>query len=280
MAYFQALGTGPISFVDANQSQQELPLSSVFFSANGVDASAAPLFGENASATPTNASILTALLPQLVSQGFLAAGTQTVTPAAMTATAVQAGTMGNSITVQFASPSASAGTVAVTVTATEVYTGLTMTAGALATALGNGPTTATGLVYLLTESTDGEIPEQVSTPMGPDTSFQFSVPEAADNTKTAFTLAATNSSDAADANLLGITIAPDTSNPLTAFALTVSWTKTETVSLASLLTTSTNPFSYLVTFSGTSGPLPVAGTVTLGGGNTTTTASANIYASS
>jgi hypothetical protein len=116
--------------------------------------------------------------------------------------------------------------------------------------------------------------------MGPDTSFQFSVPEAADNTKTAFTLAATNSSDAADANLLGITIAPDTSNPLTAFALTVSWTKTETVSLASLLTTSTNPFSYLVTFSGTSGPLPVAGTVTLGGGNTTTPASANIYASS
>jgi hypothetical protein len=278
MAYFQALGTGPISFVDANQSQQELPLTSVFFSPNGVDASAAPLFGDNAAATPTNAAILTALLPRLVSQGFLAAGAQAVTPAAMTATAVQAGAMGNSITVQFASPSASAGTVAVTVTATEVYEGLTMTAGALATALGETQATATGLVYLLTESTDGQIPEQVSTPMGPDMSFHFAVLEAADNTKTAFTLVPTTV--AADASLIGVTIAPDASNPLTAFTLTVSWTKTATVSLASLLSNSTNPFAYLVAFSGTSGPLPVAGKVTLGGGNATTQASANIYASS
>jgi hypothetical protein len=276
MAYFQALGTGPISFVDANQSQQELPLTSVFFSANGVDASAAPLFGDNASATPTNAAILTALLPRLVSQGFLAAGAEAVTPPAMTATAVQAGAMGNSITVQFASPSASAGTVAVTVTATEVYTGLTMTAGALGTALGNGPTTATGLVYLLTESTDGQIPEPGS--VGLNTSSQFPVQEAADNTRTAFTLVPTTV--AADASLLGVTIAPDASNPLTAFTLTVSWTKTATVSLASLLTNSTNPFSYLVAFSGTSGPLPVAGKVTLQNGAGVKQASANIYASS
>jgi hypothetical protein len=276
MAYFQALGTGPISFVDANQSQQELPLTSVFFSPNGVDASAAPLFGDNAAATPTNAAILTALLPRLVSQGFLAAGTQAVTPAAMTATAVQAGAMGNSITVQFASPSASAGTVAVTVTATEVYEGLTMTAGALGTALGETQATATGLVYLLTESTDGQIPEPGS--VGLNTSSQFPVQEAADNTRTAFTLVPTTV--AADASLLGVTIAPDASNPLTAFTLTVSWTKTATVSLASLLTNSTNPFAYLVAFSGTSGPLPVAGKVTLGGGNATTQASANIYASS
>ena len=276
MAYFQALGTGPISFVDANQSQQELPLTSVFFSPNGVDASAAPLFGDNAAATPTNAAILTALLPRLVSQGFLAAGAQAVTPAAMTATAVQAGAMGNSITVQFASPSASAGTVAVTVTATEVYEGLTMTAGALGTALGETQATATGLVYLLTESTDGQIPEPGS--VGLNTSSQFPVQEAADNTKTAFTLVPTTV--AADASLLGVTIAPDASNPLTAFTLTVSWTKTAIVSLASLLTNSTNPFAYLVAFSGTSGPLPVAGKVTLGGGNPTTQASANIYASS
>ena len=276
MAYFQALGTGPISFVDANQSQQELPLTSVFFSPNGVDASAAPLFGDNAAATPTNAAILTALLPRLVSQGFLAAGTQAVTPAAMTATAVQAGAMGNSITVQFASPSASAGTVAVTVTATEVYEGLTMTAGALGTALGETQATATGLVYLLTESTDGQIPEPGS--VGLNTSSQFPVQEAADNTRTAFTLVPTTV--AADASLLGVTIAPDASNPLTAFTLTVSWTKTATVSLASLLTNSTNPFAYLVAFSGTSGPLPVAGKVTLQGGAGVKQASANIYASS
>jgi hypothetical protein len=194
----------------------------------------------------------------------------------MTATAVQAGAMGNSITVQFASPSASAGTVAVTVTATEVYEGLTMTAGALGTALGETQATATGLVYLLTESTDGQIPEPGS--VGLNTSSQFPVQEAADNTKTAFTLVPTTV--AADASLLGVTIAPDASNPLTAFTLTVSWTKTATVSLASLLTNSTNPFAYLVAFSGTSGPLPVAGKVTLGGGNPTTQASANIYASS
>jgi hypothetical protein len=277
MAYFQALGTGPISFVDANQSQQELPLSDVYITPNGVDASASPLFAANAAATPTNASILTALLPQLAAQGFLAAGTKAVAPPAITAAAVQPGAMGNSITVQFASPAASAGTVTVTVKATEVYTGLTT--GTLVTALGKSQDSATGLVYLASDPTKVQMPEQLSALASPDTVFPFIVPEAADPTKPAFTLAA--ATVAADASLIGIAIAPDTSSdPPAAFALTASWTKTATVSLASLLTAATNPFSYLVTFSGTSGPLPVAGKVALTGGGAATPASASIYPSS
>lgn len=255
MAYYSATGTSPVSFVDGNQNQQEIPLNEVFFTPNGVDASSWPLFGANAALVP-------ALLAQLVAQGVLSASTAPASPPAMTATAAQAGPMGNSITISFSSPSPTAGTMTMKVTANEVYPGLTP--ATLSAALGSSAAAADGLVYVSDPGT-GEMPEKFTGAIGGGPNFDLAVPEAADNTKTAFTLAATSTTDAAAAQLIQIAIVPDSSATPTTFTLTASWTKTATgVTLASLATT--NPYGYLVAFNGQSGPLPAAGSITLKGG--------------
>ena len=255
MAYYSATGTGPVSFIDGNQNQLEIPLNEVFFTPNGVDASSWPLFSANAAMVP-------ALLAQLVSQGAISAGTLPAAAPSLTATAVQAGPEGNSITISIASPSAAAGTITMTVTATEVYPGLTP--ATLAAALGSSAATSEGLVFVSDPGTSG-MPDHFSGSIGAGPAFDLAVPDASDNTKNAFTLAATDQSDAAGAQLIHIAIVPDSAPTPTTFTLTASWTKTATgVALSSLATT--NPFAYLVAFSGQSGPLPGAGSVTLKGG--------------
>ncbi|HEY2858160.1 MAG TPA: hypothetical protein VGJ21_07070 [Terracidiphilus sp.] len=255
MAYYSATGTGPVSFLDGNQSQQEIPLNEVFFTPNGVDASSWPLFAANASVVP-------ALLAQLVAQGAISAGTLPASPPTLTVTAVQAGPSGNSITLSIASPSAAAGTVTITVTATEVYPNLTP--GALAGAIGSSAATAEGLVYVSDAGTGG-MPEAFTGAIGAGPDYNAAVPDASDGTKNAFTLAATDTSDDAGAQLIHIKIEPDSSPTPTTFTLTASWTKTASgVTLSSLATT--NPLSYLVSFSGQSGPLPAAGSIKLKGG--------------
>jgi hypothetical protein len=255
MAYYSATGTGPVSFLDGNYSQVEIPLNEIFFTPNGVDASSWPLFGANSSLVP-------ALLAKLVSQGAISAAALPAAAPSMTATAVQAGPSGNFITITFASPSAAAGTVTITVTSTEVYAGLTP--ATLGAALGLSAATAEGLVYVSDSGTNG-MPEKFSGFIGGGPDFDFAVPDASDNSKNAFKLAATDHSDAAGAQLIHIAIVPDSAPTPTTFTLTASWTNTASdVTLASLETT--NPCAYLVTFSGPSGPLPAAGSITLKGG--------------
>jgi hypothetical protein len=269
MAYYSVAGTGPVSFVDGNQNQREIPLNEIFVTPNGVDASSWPLFSANATLIP-------ALLAQLVSQGAISASTAPASPPAMTATAVQPGPMGNSITISFSSPSAAAGTVTITATATEVYAGLTP--ATVGTTLGSTPAAAEGLVYLSDPGT-GEMPDNFAGFVG-GAGFDIAVPQASDNTKTAFTLAATSQTPAADAPLVHIAIVPDSAPTPTTFTLTASWTKTATgVTLSSLATT--NPYEYLVTFSGPSGPLPAAGSIKLkGGADPATPASASLLSAS
>lgn len=276
MAFYQAIGTGPVSFLDENENQQELPLSAIYFAPGGVDASSSPLY------TTQNQPVIGALLQLMVAEGYLAPGTLSVTPASMTLTAAQAGPMGNSIAVKFATPSIAAGTVSVTVTATEVYEGLTP--ATILTTLGTTAATASGLVYV--ESGSGDMPGAVSSsPVGAAPGLDLAVKDAGD-ANTAFTLVATSTSDATDAELINITVTPDGTPTPSTFTLTVSWTKSTAspVSLASLLTS--NPFSYVVSFGGSAGPLPSAGTVTLQGGaaasgsNPAVAASASILAGS
>lgn len=273
MAIYQALGAGPVSFLDGNQNQQELPLSAVFFTANGLDASASPLN------TAANQAVITALLQQMAAQGYLSPGAQPISPPSLEITALQAGPMGNSISVVFSNPSTSAGTIDIEVTATEVYPGVTP--ATLHEALGTSAATATGLVYFV--SGNGNMPEALTKTIG--AGFELAVPEAADTTITAFTIAATNQSDAAEADKVTITVAPASGANPTSFTLTASWSATATgVTLQSLL--NTNPFAYLVSITGQSGPLPAAGTVTLKGGaaasgaNPAVAASASVLASS
>jgi hypothetical protein len=273
MAIYQALGAGPVSFVDENLNQQELPLSAVFFTANGLDASSSPLN------TAGNQAVISALLKQMAAQGYLAPGSQPLSPPTLEFTAAQAGPMGNTISIVVSNPSPSLGTVDIEVTATDVYSDLAP--GALAAALGTSAATATGLVYFVSGSGNMPAGGSKTIPAG----FEVSFLELTDATATAFTVAATNQSDAADAEKVTVAVALGSGASPTTFDLTVSWSAPATgVTLASLLTT--NPFAYLVTVTGQSGPLPAAGTVTLTGGKAATgsdpavAASASLLASS
>ena len=267
MAYYSIAGTGPVSFLDVNQNQLEIPLNKIFVTPNGVDASSWPDFD-------TNKTLVPALLAQLVSQGAISPLTAPATPPSLTATAAEVGTGGNSITISFANPSPALGTVDITVTAKEVYKDLTpMNIGAT---LGTTAAAAEGLVYL-SDAGLGDMPGTVTAAkIGAGPAFDLAVPEV-DITKTAFTLAATSQAPAADAPLITIDIVPDAGAPPTTFTLTASWTKTQPgVTLSSLTTEATNPFVYLVTFSGQSGPLPAAGSITLKGGTAAKPASASL----
>jgi len=268
MAYCQAQGTSPVTFVDANQSQQQLPLSEIYFTPGGVDASMAPLYSGNSTASPTNKAILDVLLSRLVSEGYLAPGTSSLS---MTIAAVQAGALQYAISVSFANPT-DTGAVDVTVSATQTVTGVTP--GGLTAILGSTASASTSLAWV-SGTENAKMPANVSQKaIGASLAV-----EAADNSETAFTLETTL--PGSDAQLVEATLAQDVSG--TTYTVTLSWTKTATaITMASLL--SQNPFSYLVTVSGVSGPPPASGTVELTGGaaasgaSPAVPASANLYA--
>jgi hypothetical protein len=253
---YQALATGPISFLDANSAQREIPLSSIYFDANGPNASIWLDVGSNSS----NTALVNALLAQLAAQNLLTPGTQTTPIPALAITATEPGATGNVIQVTISNVSTSTGTMSMLVTATEVYPGLTT--ATIADALGTSTATANGLVYL--QSNDNQPPAAVNNqPLG--AALTYTVMQAANAADPAFVLAATDTTDAADAANISITVAPDPL-PATTFTLTVSWSKAvNDVTLSTLKTA--NPFGLLVTFNvPTDGPLPGPGTVTLQGG--------------
>ena len=271
MANFQALGTGPVSFVDTNQNQQEIPLSAISFGPNGVDGSAWPGYS-------ANQNLVDALLKQMVSEGFLIRGTQSAPVESMEITAAATGSNGNGISVTFSNPSPTAGTVDVAVQATEVYPGLTSTS--IAAALGTSAATANGLVFL--QANNNQMPINFTgSIVGP--SFTLVVPDAASDAAGAFTLAATDQS-----YTIHVAVALDEPPPVSGptFTLTVTGSKSAAgQTLTALETSATNPFKTLVTFSGpASGPLPAAGTVTLAGGapassTSATAAQAEVFSS-
>ena len=264
---YQALATGPIAFLDANSAQQEIPLSAIYFDSNGPNASSWPNYGANAGA---NEPLIKALLKQLAAQGVLTQGAQTTPTPALTVTATETGAAGNFIQGTISNVSATAGTMTMLVSAAEIYPGLTT--ATLGDAIGTSAATATGLVYLQTN--DNEPPAAVNN-QALGAGLTCTLPQAADATKTAFVLAATDAADAADAANIAITVAPDPL-PATTFTLTAAWKKSvNDVTLAMLTTAATNPFGLLVTFTGPAGgPLPGPGTVTLQGGAAATSSPA------
>jgi hypothetical protein len=272
MAY-QALATGPISFLDANSNQQEIPLSAISFGPNGPDASSWPNY-------PANSGLIKQLLQQLVSQGLLTPSIPPPGSLALSITAAKPGAAGNVTQVTISNVSTTANTMTVAVSATEVYPGLTT--ATLGAALGTTVATANGIVYLQTNN--NQPPAAFTGNIG-GADLNCAVPEAADASKTAFILAATDAADAADAANISVTVAPDPS-PATTFSLTATWNKSQNdVTLAMLTAAATNPFGLLVTFTAPpGGPLPGPGTVTLRGGanassSSAATASATILSS-
>jgi hypothetical protein len=267
MAYYAAQGTSPVVFVDANQSQRQFPLSEVYITPNGLDASLAPLYSANSSSSPSNKEILDALLPRLVSGGYLTPGSS---PLTLTMTAVQAGLLQCSIQASFQNAT-DTGLVDMTVTASQTAAGIAP--GGLTAVLGSSAAKSTSLAWV-SDTESSKMPAVVSQQaIGASLAVQTE-----DNSETAFTLEPTLAG--ADAQLVQVAVSQDPSG--STFTVTLSWTKTQTgITMASLL--SHNPFSYLVTFSGAGGPPPVA-TITLSGGTAAsgsspaTSASASIYA--
>jgi hypothetical protein len=257
MATYQAIGTGPVSFVNANQSQQEIPLSAISFGPGGATASA---WAGWSKISAGDQAVVTALLNQMVAQGLLVQGTMAAATQSMTITAAATGSAGNMITVTFSNPSASAGTVTVAVNATEVYAGLTATT--LGTVLASSSATSNALIFLESQAAGDPMPIAFTgSIVGPG--FTLVVPKDASNDP-AFTLGATDQTFAV--NIAVVIDPPNPPNPQT-FTLTATGSKTATnVSLATLEGAS-NPFALLVKFAGAAGgPLPSAGSVTLHGG--------------
>jgi hypothetical protein len=259
MAIFPSAGVCPVAFFNTlnNQyNQVEIPLSAVYFTDNGVDATSWPLYA-------TYQAQASSVLGQLASQGYLTAGAIALTdPPGLTATATLAGAAGNGITIQIASPSLSSGTATVTVSKNESYPGLTP--ATLASVLGDSVDTAAGLVYV-SGAVATEMPAAFSGAIG--SGFDVTIAEAADAGTTAFKLATTLSGDTTDAELIQIVVTPAAGTDPTTFSLDISWNKPfGNVSLAGLTSTADNPFSYLVSFTGQMGPMPSISTVTLTGG--------------
>lgn len=263
---YQALATGPISFLDGNASQQEIPLSAIYFDANGPNATSWTNYS-------SNSNLVKALLAQLVAQGLLTPGTQTTPTPALSIAAVEAGPTGNDIQVTFSNVSTTAGTMSVLVVATQVYPG--QTAATIGTALGT-----TALVYV--ESNNGQAPAEVwpAVPLA-GTPPVYAVPQAVNNADTAFVLAPTVAAEAAN---ITISVVPDPS-PAVTFTLTAIWQNSANGVTLATLSGSSNPFALVVTFTGPAdGPLPAPGTVTLQGGAAATSspavaASANVLSS-
>jgi hypothetical protein len=259
MAY-QALATGPVSFLDPNSSQQQIPLSTIYFDSDGPHTTW-PKYQPSSADTK---KLVDDLLATLYAQGLLVPGTQTAPTPSLTITAAQAGTTGNVIQVNISNVAAAANTMTVAVSATEVYPGLTT--DTIAAALGTSASAANGLIYL--QSNNNQPPGAFAGKISAAPDLNCAVPEAADSTKTAFVVAATDSADPTDAINIAVNVAPDPS-PAATFTLTASWMKSQdNVTLAMLTTAATNPFSLLVNFSGPAdGPLPAPGIITLQGGS-------------
>jgi hypothetical protein len=265
MASYQAVGTGPVAFVDGNMKQWEIPLSAIYFDSNGVQ-------GSGWAGYVLNNSIVDAVLKQCVEEGLLTPGTQAPAPVAFTMTAVNAGTEGNQITVTFSNPQAAPapGTVTVEVSVTEVYSGLTP--ATVGNVLGTTAAPGSGLVFV--SASTSNMPVAFTGTLKGVASFDCVVPDAGGDAGGAFTVAA--ASQSADAANIQIQVQPDTP-PAQTFTLTAVWSKTAAnIAVETLGSGATNPFAAQVTFGGitAASPLPAAGTITLQGGAGATSSAA------
>jgi hypothetical protein len=246
-----------VAFTDGNGAQHEIPLTQLYFDDDGINADNWPLYD-------SYKAIVDPWLAALVAQGLLQPGPAPTGKPALLLTAREDGAGGNAVSVGFANPDATAGTVDVTASTQQNWTYLT--ADTLEAVLGTGSGTASqpGLVVLVVPApAAGLMP--AAGPVAPTgTPPQFVV--AKQGGGTAFTLAPRYAD--ADAASLEVTFTPDASNAW--FSLSVSWSKTATgVKLTDLVDATNNPFAYLAGFAAPDGGLigpPNAGTVTLQGG--------------
>jgi hypothetical protein len=262
-------GGSAVAFTDANGAQHEIPLSLLQFTDNGLSAAKWPPYA-------AYQAIVDPWLASLVAQGLLQAGPAPSGKPALLIEARQDATGGDAVSVAFANPDATADTVDVTVSSDQRWTLLTPATidGVLGETAGAG--SQPGLV-ILTAPPAGTMPAAGEV-AGTGDPLEFVVPDQSGGT--AFTLAPIydDASEAADAALLKVTVAPDPTNSW--FDLEAQWSKAVAgVKTGDLV--SANPFAFLVSFAAPSGGLigpPDAGAVNLQGGSAAPPAKASATA--
>jgi len=265
MANLPAIGSGPLSVTDTNGAQHDIPLSLISFGANNV-----PVFSANVPAAVQTVAL--PLLNALIGQKIIVPAASPPPMPVFTITAVEAGALGNTISITFSNPvSTPANAVDVTVSATQVYQGLTPTTLGAVIGTTSGGGSMPGLAFLSSSGTPG-MPSASATPF----TLQGAVYEAAvpgiSPAPSAFTLESF-STNADSVNLTATVSAVNTA--ASSFNLTIAWTKSAAAVPLADLTQLNSDFGFLLSFSpppagappsGTPYALPAAGTIVLQGG--------------
>jgi hypothetical protein len=261
------LGGSPVAFTDPDGNQREIPLSQLYFDSNGnIKASNWPPYS-------TYRSIVDPWLAYLVAQKLLTLGAMPASKPALVISAREPGVAGNAVNVTFANPTSNPdpnlATVDTSVSVTQSWSGLT--AERLASVLGTGAGTGSqpGLVFLKPPPpAAGTMPAAGPVAASGTGPVNFDIPKEGGSTAFRLQPLFNDPQEADDAKLLAVTVGDvDATNK--SFSLVVTWTKSKTASLHDLITNTSNPFAYVVSFAAPAGGLagpPNAGKITLQGG--------------
>ncbi len=263
-----AQGGSPISFVDVNGTQYAIPLPWIIFGSAGPSSAGWP--GWSGTGVPTPAGLqpsqINSWLGTIAAQGLITAGAPPPNPPAFTVVARDPGSSGNDIVMTFSAihPNTPNNTADVTVTATQIYAGLTITSIQAVLGTPTVPGSEPGLAVVgtpLATLPSATAPTLFSS--DPTNPPRFAVPSSGGGILLPAHDAAT---ETADAGLIAASITSVAAGPGT-FTLTLTWTKSVAGIPASALGGS---FGYVLTVTppaGGFGPLPAANTrVTLLGG--------------
>ena len=246
MSLNAVVASGPIEFFDGNR-QYFVPLSALYFDNGAIKADHWGVYIQSGFAK----AALDSWLAYLVAQRLVSPAASPAAVPAFTIEAVDAGGMGNFITIDFEHIDATNLTADVTVTATETYTLLTPTTigSVIGTVAGGG--TRPGLVFAVLGSSPTMPTATSGTALDPKTGTL--------DIGGAITLQAKGSST----NPTTITI-KDVDATATTFTLIATWSlSVPKVDLKTLNTT----FGYVITVTPASPTLaPAAGSITLAGG--------------
>jgi hypothetical protein len=280
MANTPATGTGPFEFTDSQDRHVSIPLTAFSFDSN------LKVVVDPAWSSVTGAQPAAALLAYALAEGLIAPAAAPAPFPAMIVKAADPGTGGNSITVTIANvvPAAdpTATTFDITVTETDVYTGLTT--ASIESVLGSSAVAGSspgGLVQVVHGSVDPAFGPTHTAGALSGSPAQLDV-DGTGSPPRVFTLVAKKAG--ADGALTQIQVTPTSASPQIGpetFTLQASWTKTATaVTLTSLATAVASQLGYEITVAlpGTGAySVPAAAAASLSGGAPGVAASAAFF---
>jgi hypothetical protein len=273
MANIFAVSSAPISFVDGNGKQYSIPLSFISYASAAGAPTVSPNWPSWSRLSSTLQQAITTWLGVLNTQGFITPAPPSPASPAFTATAAAVGSTGNDISIMFNSQNAD-GSLNVTVSTTQKYSGLNYASGAansieqvLGTTATNGAEPGLAFVSTVPTAAPTATANPVSfTILGGGTNYELDLPGSNG------VLTASANPTNADAGLITAAVSNVNSSAGT-FDLTLSWSKTvASVTPAAMQSN----FGYLISVAapvGGFGPTPAAPSgITLAGGADATSA--------